>query len=304
MYVTIAVHNYNKVFRWFNYEQKEVKRLAVIPEDIIKEVEKRVSGSLVAELETMDSKTIEAEIDKLINVLYDNIDDKKRISYGITYVINTLSKMFYQQISDSYSLGLKLYKNMQGFKAKCLGLGLLSFAGLERPDDVLPLMADAASGDQWETKEFVQMFVRKIMKKHSAKTRDFLSEMAKSENPDKRRLASESLRPVAENKWINDDPEFSLSVLRLLFRESHPFPRVSVGNNLSDLSRKNPELIFAVVEELIKMHDKNSEIIAYRACRNLVITNPIRVLDALGSDEYKYKNRIYKRDEILRMNDE
>ena len=272
--------------------------MAVIPEFIIYQVEGQISDSFISTLELMDKKTREAQINKLIQALYDNINEKKRISYGITYVINILSKMMYQKISNPCSFGMLLYNEMNGFKAKCLGLGILSYVGVEQPDDILPLLAEAASGEQWETKEFVQMYVRKIMKEYPNKTRDFLIEMAKSDDSDKRRLASESLRPVAENKWINDKPEFSLSVLRLLFRESHPFPRVSVGNNLSDLSKKNPELIFSIVAELMNMNDKNSELIAHRACRNLVIENPVRVLDALGCDIYKYKNRVYRREEI------
>ncbi|MEX1377816.1 MAG: hypothetical protein AB1Z23_10165 [Eubacteriales bacterium] len=37
------------------------------------------------------------------------------------------------------------------------------------------------------------------------------------------------------------------------------------------------------------------EIIAHRACRNLVKDDPERVMDALGTDEYIYKDRKYKR---------
>jgi 3-methyladenine DNA glycosylase AlkC len=70
-----------------------------------------------------------------------------------------------------------------------------------------------------------------------------------------------------------------------------------VGNNLSDLARKNPELVYGIIEELVKAGDKNSCWIAYRACRNLVKEEPARVMDLLGVEEYKYKGRNYKRDD-------
>ena len=80
-----------------------------------------------------------------------------------------------------------------------------------------------------------------------------------------------------------------------MFRESAPYPRTSVGNNLSDLARRLPELVYGLVEELVASGDKNSYWIAYRACRNLVKQEPVRVMDLLQVDEYKYKKAVYKR---------
>jgi 3-methyladenine DNA glycosylase AlkC len=70
-----------------------------------------------------------------------------------------------------------------------------------------------------------------------------------------------------------------------------------VGNNLSDLSKHHPDLIFSIVEELVATGDQNSHWIAYRACRNLVREYPERVMDALGVDEYRYKDRYFSRGE-------
>jgi 3-methyladenine DNA glycosylase AlkC len=90
---------------------------------------------------------------------------------------------------------------------------------------------------------------------------------------------------------MQEETDYPLSVLRLMFRETHPYPRTSVGNNLSDLSRRNPELVLGLVKELVKSGDKNSYWIAYRACRNLVKKYPQRVMALLGTDEYHYKER-------------
>lgn len=271
--------------------------MSIIPIDIINKVEKEIENSFQEKIFSISVNECESEIEKLIQTLHSAIDDQKRISYGITYVVKMLCKMIYQNADNPYEAGLYLYNNMKGFKSKCVGLGVVSHVGIDKPDEILPVLAEAATSEQWEIKEFVQMFVRKITKNHPEKVQKFLVNLAKSDNADKRRFASECLRPVAENKWINDNPEFSLKVLRLLFTESDPFPRVSVGNNLSDLSRKHPELVFSIVETLMKMDNEHSEFIAHRACRNLVIKEPIRVMDILKIDEYKYKNKVYRRNE-------
>ncbi|KPK14404.1 MAG: hypothetical protein AMK69_28665, partial [Nitrospira bacterium SG8_3] len=140
-----------------------------------------------------------------------------------------------------------------------------------------------------------QMFFRRLIKAYPAKMQAFLLRQVKSEDPNLRRFVSETLRPVQENKWFYKDPEYSLSVLRHLFRESASYPRTSVGNNLSDLARRLPELVYELVEELVASGDKNSYWIAYRACRNLVKKEPVRVMDLLGVDEYKYKKAVYRR---------
>jgi 3-methyladenine DNA glycosylase AlkC len=123
----------------------------------------------------------------------------------------------------------------------------------------------------------------------------YLLGLVESDDPNLRRFVSETLRPVQENKWFYKEPEFSLSVLRHMFRERDSYPRTSVGNNLSDLARRLPELVYGLVEELVANGDKNSYWIAYRACRNLVKKEPLRVMDLLGVDEYKYKKAVYKR---------
>jgi 3-methyladenine DNA glycosylase AlkC len=111
-----------------------------------------------------------------------------------------------------------------------------------------------------------------------------------------RRFVSETLRPVADNRWLQKEPGTSLEILRHLFREAHPYPRTSVGNNLSDLSRRNPKMILEIVKELVEYADKNSYWIAYRACRNLVKQDPERIMDLLVVDEYHYKDRNFFRE--------
>ena len=130
--------------------------------------------------------------------------------------------------------------------------------------------------------------------------KEYLLNLTKSKDPNIRRFVNETLRPVKENTWFYNNPDYSLSILRKLFRESSSYPRTSVGNNLSDLARHLPNLVFGLVETIVASGDRNSYWIAYRACRNLVKKEPIKVMNLLHVDEYKYKKKVYKRSEYSR----
>ena len=199
-----------------------------------------------------------------------------------------------------YTIGYELFKRADEKSqhlAKGVALRALSLYGLTDYKKVLPVLETAASSSHWELREFAAGFSHVIIKKFPQEMQKYLIHLSQSEDPNLRRFVSETLRPVKENRWIFKDPGYSLSVLKGMFRESHAYARTSVGNNLSDLARRLPELVYSLVEELVASGDKNSYWIAYRACRNLVKKEPLRVMNLLGIDEYKYKKRIHKREE-------
>ncbi|WBW96847.1 hypothetical protein [Oceanirhabdus sp. W0125-5] len=273
--------------------------MAVFNIEVLDNMNRRIENELIPLIHTVDYEKIDEVIENIIQELHEAIPDKKRISYGITYVVKLLSKALYEKVGnsdlDTFQSSLMLYKNLDTFRTKCVGLGMVSYHGLKDVEAVLPYFKDAANHEIWEIREFAQMYIRKITKKYPNKVQAFLISLTKSENPNHRRFASECLRPVVENRWILNNPEFSLKVLRELFEESDPYPRVSVGNNLSDLSRNLPELVLNIVKELVSRENENSYWIATRACRNLVKIKPIQVMDILKVDTYVYKNKKYKR---------
>lgn len=183
---------------------------------------------------------------------------------------------------------------------KGISLGMLSFYGLGDCKEVLPYFETAAASDHWEVREFAASFFQKLIRKHPNEIKQFLLRLVKSDDSNLHRFVSETLRPVAENRWLYKDSNYSLSILRNMFKESSLYPRTSVGNNLSDLARQRPDLVYDLVRELVESQDKNSCWIAYRACRNLVKKEPIKVMDLLKVDEYKYKKGTYKRSDYQR----
>ncbi len=242
-------------------------------------------------------------ITRAVDGIYANIPDNRRASYGRVHAIKVLVRHLQRELSESgvdmLECAVGLYEEGSGEKERGCALGLLSLYGLEDHEAVIPYFERAASSTEWELRELAQMFHRKIIGRHRRRAHDHLSVMAGSPDPNLRRFASETLRPVCENKWLYGEPEYSLSILRKLFRERHRYPRSSVGNNLSDLARRLPEMVYSLVEELVNSGDGNSRWIAERACRNLVKKEPIRVMDILGTDEYRYKKAVFTREDRI-----
>ncbi len=235
----------------------------------------------------------------VLDALYAAIPDSKRVSFGRVYTIQELSKYLFSRLTEAnaavYAIGSEMFQRSSAFGSKGVALGILSWYGISDYERVLPFFDAAASSPSWDTREFAQMFFRKIIQRKPEEAKAYLLKLAVSKDANTRRFVAETLRPVRENRCFYKNPDYPLSILRLLFRESSAYPRASVGNNLSDLARQLPELVFGLVQELVESGDRNSYWIAYRACRNLVKKEPARVMDLLRVNEYKYKQKVYTR---------
>ena len=199
-----------------------------------------------------------------------------------------------------YQIASTIFGKCDDCRVKGVSLGILASYGLGNYNKVLPYFETAATSSDWNMRELAQMFCRKLIEKHPNGMKEYLLQLVKSEDAKLRRFVSETLRLVQENRWFYRKPDYPLSILRCMFKESSPYARTSVGNNLSDLARRLPDLVYDIVKELVDSGDENSYWIAYRACRNLVKKEPIKVMDLLKVNEYKYKNRIHRRSEYNR----
>jgi len=246
-----------------------------------------------------DYEAAVSSLPQILDLLYAQIPQNRRVSFGRVYTIKVLSDYIYNQLANRnvavYPIASQLYELSHEEWAKGVVLGVLSHHGLRNLQDVLPHFTKAATSSKWEIREFTQMFFRKLIGKYPDELRTYLLTAVKSEDANMRRFVAETLRPVQENQWIYLKPEYSVSILRYLFTEVEAYPRTAVGNNLSDLARRLPECVYELVEELVQSGDKNSYWIAYRACRNLVKEEPLKIMNLLGIDEYRYKKQIYRR---------
>ena len=263
------------------------------------EVEGKIQKDIIDPLSQGKYALAMERISPIVDELYVNIPDNKRISYGIVHVIKTLSEYLYAHLVEIdapvYRIASHMFDESDDSQSKGVSLGILSYYGLGDYKKALPYFESAAASSDWEVRELAQMFFRKLIKKHPGEMKEYLLKLVKSKDANIRRFVAETLRPVQENRWFYKNPDYPLSILRSMFKESSPYPRTSVGNNLSDLARQLPDLVYDLVAELVENGDKNSYWIAYRACRNLVKKEPVKIMDLLKVDEYKYKKRIHKR---------
>ena len=243
-------------------------------------------------------------ISRVLGQMHDSIPDSKRISYGIVHTIKILSEYLYDRLADADAPVLRIaaaiFDKSGDPSVKGVALGMMSYYGLSDYKAVLPYFESAAASSDWELREHTQMFFRKLIKKHPDEMKTYLLHLAKSKDANLRRFVAETLRPVQENRWFYKNPDYPLSILRGMFKESSEYPRTAMGNNLSDLARQLPDLVYDLVTKLVESGDKNSYWIACRACRNLVKSDPIKVMNLLRTDEYKYKDRVYKRSDYQR----
>jgi len=265
-------------------------------------LEKRIKTDILGNLLKTEYGLAVNNINGILKALHENIPDNKRISYGKVYTVRVLSEYLYkclfQMQAPVYEIAKNIFQKNGFHESKCVALGLFSSYGLENINNyknVLPYFEAAAGNEYWEIREFAATFFQKFITSYPEEARDFFLRLVESENAYSRRFVSETLRPINDNKWFYKNPEYPLLILRKMFRESSPYPRTSVGNNLSDLARRLPDLVFGLVKELVESGDKNSYWIAYRACRNLVKKEPIKVIDLLQTQEYRYKKAVYKR---------
>lgn len=261
---------------------------------LVEEIKGEIQDSIIVSLINGDLNQSVIEIEKVLRKMYDLIPDNKRISYGRVHTIKVLSQyLFSKEIGAGYFE--QLFDYTDNWYAKSTALGIISHYAVKDYKPYLGYFEKAASSKNWDIREMAQMFFRKIIKKYPMQMQEYLLNLTSSEDENLRRFVSETIRPVCENRWFQKEPEYSLRILREMFNEKSAYPRTSVGNNLSDLARQNPELIYSIVNELVSSGDKNSYWIAYRACRNLVKKEPERVMNLLKVDEYKYKKAKYTR---------
>jgi len=134
----------------------------------------------------------------------------------------------------------------------------------EEFENIIPYIEEWANHEDWIIRECVKFPIISELKKKPEITLDFLSQWAKSENENIRRLVAESLRPQAEVKWLRDAAKNDkvLEILTILNKDPSIYVRKSVGNNIKDLTKYMPEKMLNLMEKWlkesknIKVHDE------------------------------------------------
>ncbi len=270
---------------------------------LIEAVARQAGRKAVRNAGRADPAAAVKDLSRIIGRIHTDIPPKKRISIGRYSIALEIGIALHPLLSeagvDPHEFGVSLFRAAGADPfVRSLGVQLVSLCGLEsgKLGTALPIFEEAADDADWLVRECAVGFIRKLFRKYPGEVGNWYRRMAAAAEPNKRRFACESLRPVAENAWFRSRPELVLPIIEPLFAESAPYPRTSAGNSLSDWMRIDSERTWAIVERLAKSGNRNSWWIAYRACRNIVKREPERVMRLLGVDTYKYKDRVFSSD--------
>ena len=192
------------------------------------EIEREIQDNIVEPILQGEYDLTIDGIYSILGKLYAKIPDKKRVSYGRVHTIKVLSKYLYSHLAEIgapvYQIASTILGKSDDYRVKGVSLGILSFYGLGDYKKVLTHFESAATSSDWNMREFAQMFCRKLIEKHPNGMKEYLLQLVKSDDAKLRRFISETLRPVQENRWFYRRPDYPLSILRSMFKESSPYP--------------------------------------------------------------------------------
>ncbi len=214
------------------------------------------------------------KIDNFLKKEYEIIPGKERIGKGIVYISKYFAKEMCLYFKENSIMDIELFKkfieNGFNFGEKNDSPNIQHFVLLlmaEFPIDFeikIPFIEKWADHDDWAIRETTCASILYELKRNPEKLLKLLLKWVKSENQNLRRIVSESLRPMAEVKWLRDPNKNDeiLEILTLLRKDPSIYVRKSVGNNIKDLSKYMPEKTLDLMESWlnsepkIKIHDE------------------------------------------------
>ena len=199
-----------------------------------------------------------------MKIEYDLIPEKERIGKGSVFIAKSIAEMCLKKLIEKeitvFDFTNKLVdKGDEEQDCNLYNLGLALFGhhmsnSLLNLCDGFKLLPKYANHANWEIREMASYSIRLSINAFRTETISFLQELVKHENPNLRRLVSESLRPLRDLIWLRDPEEngFLIDLLSKLRADPSEYVRKSVGNNLKDLSKYMPEEILRHLLKWIK----------------------------------------------------
>jgi 3-methyladenine DNA glycosylase AlkC len=137
------------------------------------------------------------------------------------------------------------------------------------------------------TRRFTAEFsIRPFLERHREATLARLAEWARDPDAHVRRLVSEGTRPrlpwAPRLREFQRDPSPVLALLELLKDDPELYVRRSVANNLNDIGKDHPEVLFEVARRWKAGGDANRQWIVKHALRSAVKRGEAGALAALG----------------------
>ncbi len=137
---------------------------------------------------------------------------------------------------------------------------------------------------EFAVRPFYRNFPEKMMKQ--------TLKWAKNDDFRVRRLASEGCRsklPWAMSvPYLSDNPEKIMKILEVLFNDQHEWVRLSVSNNLNDISKDYPEIVLDFAEKNLGKSSQTDKLLKH-SLRTLLKKGNERALKLFG---YEFSNNV------------
>lgn len=207
------------------------------------------------------------QISGFIGKEYEIIPKKERIGKGRVYITKHIVEGCYNLLKDKASIDFINYcthcfnyaeltddNYLRNFALILVAKSsTLSKVTLER--GLNHIKTNYANHSNWEMREISGYTIREGLKTYPEVTLAILNEwLTDNPNADVRRLISESLRPMADIRWLRDPKKNDpiIDILIKLKADKSEYVRKSVGNNIKDLSKYMPIKILDLTEKWIK----------------------------------------------------
>jgi 3-methyladenine DNA glycosylase AlkC len=216
------------------------------------------------------SGELEINFDKISKFLfneYELIPEKERIGKGRVFITKSVVEGSFNLLEDNFCIDFIEYCTMMFDYAELKNnnfLRIFSLLMIAKSSTISRktlekglkhIYTKFANHTNWEMREISAYTIREGLRIFPEVTLSILNEwISNKPNANIRRLIAESLRPMADIKWLRDPAKNDpiIEILIKLKADESEYVRKSVGNNFKDLSKYMPEKILDLTENMIQ----------------------------------------------------
>jgi 3-methyladenine DNA glycosylase AlkC len=199
-------------------------------------------------------------------LVYGDDWENKELKQKMHHVTHCLAAFLPKDYPAAMKILTEVAPNFKSFDAMIFP-DFVECYGLDDWDISLPALALFT---RYCSSEFA---IRPFLANDPEKGMGYMLQWAKNEDPHLRRLASEGCRPrlpwAMALSEFKKDPKPILPILEALKDDSSEYVRMSVANNLNDISKDHPGLVLETSEKWLGQ-SKKTDWIVKRACRTLL----------------------------------
>lgn len=220
----------------------------------------------------------EFEQSEFTSLIYSDEWESKELKQKMHHITNSMSATLPGDYSRALKILISVAPNFGGFDVMVFP-DYVERYGLDYWEESLPALAF------FTTLCSSEFAIRPFLAKDPERAMGFMYLWARDENYHLRRLASEGCRPRLP--WANSLPKFKkdpgliLPLLEILKDDPENYVRMSVANNLNDISKDHPDVVLDLCERW-SGQSKNTDWIVKRACRTMLKAGNKRALILFG----------------------